>query len=134
VIAPRDTSAITFANAQAMVDSIWADMELRHPPKVERLARQSRSVLGRASRLALHLPRHLPSWCLLHELAHAMTATHDGWNDGHGPVFMGVYIQLLERYMRLPAACLAASAAEAGLEVDRQARPSFLDPPVVAPD
>jgi len=34
-------------------------------------------------------------WCLLHELAHAMTSHVDGRSDGHGPLFMGVYVNLL---------------------------------------
>jgi hypothetical protein len=33
-----------------------------------------------------------------------MTSTHDGASDGHGPRFMGLYLQLLDRYLRLPAA------------------------------
>ena len=37
-VAPRDPSSITFAQAQGMVDAIWAEMGLRFPPKVERSA------------------------------------------------------------------------------------------------
>jgi hypothetical protein len=33
----------------------------------------------------------LSSWCLLHEIAHAMSSTYDGLSDGHGPVFVGLY-------------------------------------------
>ena len=33
-VAPRDPSSIAFAQAQGMVDAIWADMGLRFPPKV----------------------------------------------------------------------------------------------------
>jgi hypothetical protein len=32
--APRDSSSVAFAQAQGMVDVIWADMSLQFPPKV----------------------------------------------------------------------------------------------------
>lgn len=92
IIAPRDRSLVRFAAAHGMVDAIWAEQGLRFPPKVERLPRQARTTLADASRLCIRLPEHVPSWCILHELAHAMTTTHDDVSDGHGPLFMGVYV------------------------------------------
>ena len=88
-IAPRDPSSIEFARAPGMIEVIWAEMGLRFPPKVEPLPVQARSTVGDASRLSIRLAASSPSWCLLHELAHAMTSTHDGHSDGHGPTFMG---------------------------------------------
>ncbi len=125
VVAPHDPTQLGFDAAQGMVDAIWSDWGLRYPPKVERLPRQARRRLADASRLTLRLPDRLPSWCLLHELAHAMTTTHDGRSDGHGPIFMGVYLQLLERYLRLDPAPLRRSLAEAGIAVAQDARPVF---------
>ena len=108
-VAPRDPSSIVFAQAQGVVDAIWAEMGLRFPPKVERLPRQARSTLADATRLSIRLNESNPSWYLLHELAHAMTSTHDGRSDGHGPVFMGLYAQLLIRYLRVPTDALLKS-------------------------
>jgi len=84
-IVPRDPSTIEFARAPGMVDAIWAEMGLRFPPKVEPLPVQARSTVADASRLSIRLAEVSPSWYLLHELAHAMTSTHDGNSDGHGP-------------------------------------------------
>ncbi len=128
VVAPRDASTIPFAAAQGMVDAIWAEMGLRHPPRVEPLPAQVRIRLADANRLTLRLPAATPSWCLLHELAHAMTTTHDGESDGHGPRFVGVYLQLLCRYLRLDRDGLLRSLAEAGIAADPAARPVFVDP------
>ena len=64
-----------FAQAQGMVDAIWAEMGLRFPPKVEPLPRQARSTVADADRLTIRLADASPSWWLLHELAHAMTST-----------------------------------------------------------
>ena len=105
-VAPRDPSSIAFAQAQGMVDAIWAEMGLRFPPKVEPLPRQARSTVADANRLSIRLADTSPSWWLLHELAHAMTSTYDGRSDGHGPKFMGLYAQLLTRYLRMPTDAL----------------------------
>lgn len=110
-----------------MVAAIWSELGLRYPPAVERLPRQSRCMAD-ATRLSIRLPPQFPSWCLLHELAHSLTSTHDGESDLHGPRFLGVYMRLLTRYMRLDPSDLAASAVKAGLSIDLDARPIFVDP------
>jgi hypothetical protein len=127
VVGPGDKTTIPFAAAQGMVDAIWADLDLRFPPKAEALPKQSRRLQADASRLRIRLPPSFPSWLLLHELAHALTSSHDGVSDGHGPAFMGVYIRLLVRYARLPEAELLQSAEAAGIRVTRDATPSFID-------
>jgi hypothetical protein len=126
-IAPHDRTSIAFGQAQRMVDAIWAEMGLRFPPKVDRLPRQARCTMADATRLSIRLPQSSPSWCLLHELAHALSSTHDGISDGHGPVFVGLYAQMLARYMRVPFEELAQSLATFGIEVDLTAKPVFED-------
>ena len=110
-----------------MVAAIWSDMELRHPPAVERLPRQATATLASANRLSLFLPDRIPAWCLLHEIAHAMSTMHDGRSAGHGPIFMGLYARMLIRYLRFDEAGLLASVREASISIDRDARPVFLD-------
>jgi hypothetical protein len=126
-VAPLDGSTIPFAAAQGMVDAIWQELGLRYPPRVEPLPAQVRTRLADANRLVIRLPAATPSWCLLHELAHALTTTMDGQSDLHGANFVGVYVQLLGRYLRLDEAGLLRSLAAAGIEVAADARPAFLD-------
>ena len=57
-----------------------------------------------------------------------MSTTDDGRSDGHGPVFMGLYVRLLVRYLRLDEAWLLASLQDAGISIERDACPVFLDP------
>ena len=64
---------------------------------------------------------------LLHELAHAMTSTAEGDNDGHGPRFVGLYLRLLARHARMPEEELARSLRAAGIAFNPEARPVFLD-------
>ena len=126
-MAPCDPTTLPFSAAQAMVDAIWSDMSLRYPPAVASLPRQARSTIARADRLSILLPDLTPSWCLLHELAHAMTSHADGRSDGHGPLFIGIYVQLLARYLRLDRLMLVNSLRDASIEILRDARPVFVD-------
>ncbi len=126
MVAAADRGVVPFATAQGMVDAIWSELGLLYPPKVERLPRQARRLQADGSRLRLRLPDVIPSWLLLHELAHALSSTDAGASDGHGPDFMGLYVQLLARYLRLPGADLVASAIAAGLAIHPDARPRFV--------
>jgi hypothetical protein len=111
-----------------MVNAIWSDMDLRYPPAVARLSRRATTTVDSATRLSLWLPDRTPAWCLLHEIAHAMSTTVDGRSDGHGPVFMGLYVRMLVRYLRVDEPFLLASLRDAGIGIARDARPVFLDP------
>jgi hypothetical protein len=126
-VAPRDPSSTAFAHAQSMVDAIWGEMGLRFPPKVEPLPRQARLTVADATRLSIRLADSSPSWWLLHEPAHAMSTTHDGQSDSHGPVFMGLYARLLVRYLRVPIDALLTSLTAGGIEAYMQAEPVFID-------
>jgi hypothetical protein len=126
-VAPCDPTTLPFPAARAMVDAIWSDMGLSYPPAVVPLPPQASKTIGRADRLSVALAEETPSWCLLHELAHAMTSHADGRSDAHGPVFMGVYVRLLERYLRLDVQLLSDSLRAAGIEFFRDARPVFVD-------
>ena len=108
-----------------------AEFGLRFPPKVEYLPRQARSTVADATRLSIRLTESSPSWWLLHELAHAMTSTADGQSDGHGPKFMGLYVKLLGRYLRLPVDASLMSLEAADIEVDMRGEPIFVDGPPV---
>ena len=126
-VAPYDPTTIVLAQAQGMVDAIWTELGLRFPPKVEPLPRQARSTMADANRHTIRLGDTCPSWWLLHELSHSLTSTHDGYSDGHGAKFMGLYVQLLTRYLRLPMDALLTSVRAAGIAIDHHAAPVFLD-------
>jgi hypothetical protein len=110
-----------------MVNAIWSDMDLRYPPAVTPLSRQATATVARADRLSISLADYTPSWCPLHELAHAMTSHADGRSDGHGPIFVGIYVRLIERYLRLDLQMLVDSLQAAGFEIACDARPVFVD-------
>lgn len=126
VVAPLDRSVVPFERMQAIVDHVWMAEGLRWPPRM-RPRKATRVTLATGSRLAIEAPESLPSWVLLHEIAHAMTSTADGRGAGHGPDFVGIYVQLLVRHCRLDQAVLAETLAHDGIRWNPQAAPSFLD-------
>jgi len=127
VVAPRDSSFVSFPEAQSMVNAIWSEQGLKHPPKVEPLSPQATSTMASAGRLSISLPERTPSWCLLHEIAHSMTSTMDGESDGHGGLFMGVYVRLLARYLRLDPAELVRSVRSENIQIEPNASAVFRD-------
>ncbi len=127
IIAPHDSTFVDYARAQSMVDAIWTETGLKYPPAVEPLPSQSSATLASATRLSIFLPTQIPSWCLLHEIAHAMTSDVDGSSDGHGPIFMGVYLKLIARYLRLDPDRLLESAEVNGITVASDVSPTFVD-------
>ncbi len=133
VVAPRDRSLVPHARLQALVDHVWAAEGLRWPPRIRPLPKAARRTVARATRTAIEAPEELPSWVLLHEIAHAMTSDAEGRSDGHGPRFTGLYLRLLVRHARLDAALLEVSLAEAGIPWERDARPLFLEPGFLEP-
>ncbi len=56
-----------------------------------------------------------------------MTTGAGGRSDRHGPIFIGVYVRLLVRYLRLDAADLVRSWLDEGIELAPDARPVLLD-------
>jgi hypothetical protein len=129
VVAPLGGGVVEFAAAQPMVDAIWSELGLRFPPQVVPLPHQARRRMADADRLRLRLPPSSPPWVLLHELAHCLTSTAEGASNGHGADFIGLYLQLLVRYLRMDREALIASLRQAGIAVNPAARPAFLDAP-----
>ena len=125
-MAPRDRSLVPFGQLQGLVDHVWRQEGLAWPPRVRPLAKQARRTMARATRLAIEAPAQLATWILLHELAHAMSSTAEERSDGHGPIFVGLYLKLLVDYARMPRDVLEASLARARIAWDPAAKPVFL--------
>jgi hypothetical protein len=115
VVAPRDRGLVPFARLQSLVDHVWAEEGRRWPPRIRPLPKQARRTVARATRTAIEAPAELPSWVLLHEIAHALTADVDGVHAGHGPDFVAAYLRLLEKHARLDRAMLEQSLNAAGI-------------------
>ena len=126
VIAPRAPGVVSFGGAQGMVNAIWAERGLKYPPAVVRLPKQARATVACSTRLEIFLPEKTPSWCLLHEVAHAMSSTAEGHSNGHGKLFMGLYLQLIVQYFRMDGAELKISVNDHGIESCSEAEPLFL--------
>jgi hypothetical protein len=115
VVAPRDQSRVPFGQLQSLVDHVWQDAGRHFPPRVKPLPKQARRTVTRATRTTIECPAELPSWVLLHEIAHALIADVDGNGLDHGPDFVRAYVDLLVRHARMDRALLEETALAAGL-------------------
>lgn len=115
IVAPRDRSLVPFARLQALVDHVWQAEGRHFPPRLRPLPKQARRTVARATRTTIEAPAELPSWVLLHEIAHALTGDVDGNGLDHGPDFVAAYLRLLVTHARLDRAELEASLREAGI-------------------
>lgn len=125
VIAPLAPGVVSFGEAKGMVNAIWAETGLKYPPAVEPLPKQARVTVASANRLVIFLPGTTASWCLLNEIAHAMTSTAEGNSHGHGKIFMGIYVQLILRYLKIEVNTLMHTLDNLGVELNSDARPLF---------
>jgi len=122
-IKPHDKSSVPFDQIQSIVNYVWQGEGLQYPPLVEPLPKQVKRHSADALRTVVRFGETTPTWIILHELSHSMTSLHDGYSNHHGALFLGVYIKLAAKYLRLDLETLFASAEAAGLEVSRTAIP-----------
>ncbi len=91
------TSSVTLDECRELVHAIWAAHapDEVSPPQVILWRSKLRST-GNHKKIRLSLD-HLNSIVTLHEAAHALLSAA-GSNESHGPLFMRLYLELLERY------------------------------------
>jgi hypothetical protein len=123
IVAPLDKTIVSFDNIKQIVNYVWQDEGLEYPPLVERLPPQTRRKCGDATRTKIRFQEATNTWIILHELAHAMSATHDHRSNLHGALFMGLYLRLLQRYLKVD---LIDSVIASGIVVTKDAKPVFV--------
>ena len=115
---------LTLAEAQDWVDFIWANLGRQHPPVVSVNKRYKTKSTGWRLKLEM-MPNMLTHSILIHELTHAIY--NDGtWDsellqtdsDGHGPLFVGSYVNLLIRFMKFNLTVMQYTLNEAKIDVD----------------
>ena len=124
-VAPHDKNPVPFAQIDSIVRHVWASEGLMYPPLVEKMPTRNK-LAGDGCRTMLRFQSPTYTWIVLHEISHALTAECDGRTNKHGALFMGMYCQLLQRYLHLNIAELAETAQQAGLRVKLDATPVFI--------
>jgi hypothetical protein len=122
-VAPHDKTIVLFDNIQSIVNYVWADFGLEHPPLVGKQFHK-KTTKADATRLVVRFGEKTHTWIILHELSHSATSLCSGESNHHGSLFMGIYLQLLHRYLHLD---LIESAKQAGLHIKEDAIPVFLE-------
>lgn len=123
----KDTSKIPHANAQGLIDYIWTQEGLLYPPRVEVLDKRTTRWAGKANRRNIWLPEYTTNSVIIHELSHSMTCNVDDVSDGHGKQYVGVYMKMLDKYMKVPMPMLMYTAQKHGVQYDITTKPWCVD-------
>jgi hypothetical protein len=125
-IAHFDVKPVPFNQVQAIIDYVWAQEGLEYPPQAELLPKNATGRAGDATRTKVRFRESTYTWIILHELAHSLTSNIEYESNHHGSLFMGMYIQLLNRFLKIPYDVMRDSAEASGLEVKPDAKPIFI--------
>ena len=127
-VLPHDLTPVPFEQIESIVAYVWRSEGLQFHPMVEKLPKNCRKC-GDATRLVIRFNANGPTktWIILHEVSHSLTSTAEGNNNWHGALFMGMYCQLLHRYLKLDFNKLVESAREHKIHVAPDAKPVFME-------
>jgi hypothetical protein len=95
IVSPRCHTIVPFAASQQYINGVWLANGWTRPPQAVPMPKQVRNTVASATHGEIRLRDVCAGWIILHELAHALT------DDRHGPNFVGMYIDLLERVEKL---------------------------------
>lgn len=130
VVSPRDTIRIPLDRIQGLVNYIWRAEGLEYPPVVEPLHTND-TAGGRGCRTRVRFPEHgTYTWIVIHELAHAMNSSifseEDAEiNDIHGPNFVGIYVNLINKYLKIDLMLLLGSIKAHKIKINHNAKPTM---------
>lgn len=127
VIAPKGGAFVAYDDAQNLVNFIWEAEGLKYPPQICRLDPRNTTAEATGGRFEVHIRDRVQTWVILHELAHSMTSNIHDQTVAHRAPWVGVYMNLVVKYLGIPLLVLAATATRMGVEYDVTARPVFLD-------
>jgi hypothetical protein len=126
-IGRKDRHTVDINTARGIVKHVWQAEGLDYPPFVEEFGRNVRSKNGDSNRFRIRLQKRVPTWVVLHEVAHSLNSTIDDVGDRHGPNYLGIYMWLLTKYGGFDLPLLMYTATQAGLEFNLNARFVLLD-------
>lgn len=118
---------VKFEHAQAIVDHIWTSEGLKYPPTVQAFETNVRKWAGTANRLEIRLQPIVTTKTIVHEVAHSMTTNIDHESAMHGPLFVGMYAKLLNKYMGVDLFHILQTCAVEKIDIDITASPIFVD-------
>lgn len=117
VVGPRCPTIVPFCNGQTYVNGVWLAQGWLKPPQVIPMSRRATKAVAWASHGQVALPDKVAGWIVLHELAHSLT------DDKHGPNFVGMYIDLLERVEGLSRLMTMFTLKQAGIDFNLGVQP-----------
>lgn len=134
VLAPHDRVNLDPRTAQVVCNHVWSETGLLHPPKIT----YQRGLSGaHANRLEITVGDTLPHHWLFHEMAHCMDQSVEtavgatamrpdsevSGGSYHDENWLGLYVNMLDRYLNLPKLWLYGTLRDHGLTVSYAPKP-----------
>jgi hypothetical protein len=125
----RPQKLFDFPEIQKYVNFVWHDMGLVHPPKVVPMNTRVTRWAGTANRIEIDLPEKEKSTqgTILHEIAHSMTSGVGGLTHQHDSRYVGVYMELLIKYMGFDRFFLWYSAEKEKVQFEKFSKPAIVN-------
>lgn len=115
---------VPFSKISEVVNDVWAKMGLMYPPLVKEMPKQNTTKMADATRFVLRFGEDGCCYrIILHEIAHAMTSKVEGVSHQHNEVFVGMYMVLMDRFMKLDPNMLYQSAEMCGVKFTKNEKP-----------
>jgi len=116
-----ENKQLSFDECVSLVNKVWKD-HFPHVPVPSVAVSRGRTSYGSSHRITLSQNHGMNSWIVLHEACHSLTHFHSfrpkiGPCLAHGAEFLRLLINLVSRYLHVPAGPLRASARAARLPV-----------------
>lgn len=124
----KNNPSFPLEKIQEKVNEIWAAMGLIGPPEVQALPINTK-WLGTGTRMVVKFRKNHPTTLdtILHELAHAMCGSINGAGHKHDEHFVGVYMELMIKFMDIDRFYLWFTADKAKLQYEKFAKPKIMD-------
>jgi hypothetical protein len=116
-----DRNPISLSGVKPIVSYVWNNEGLKYPPTIEKLTRGKN--LGEGCRYVVRFRDPTYTWIVLHELAHSMTSTINDMSNYHGAFFVGMYMRLLNKYLKIPLDRLIYEANRYRLKYELDVKP-----------
>jgi hypothetical protein len=119
---------VPFREIQEYVNTVWEGFGLKHPPRVALLPKQARIKCADATRTVVRFEAHgATEIVILHELAHSMTTGIGALGHQHNEYFVGMFMTLIERVLKINLNVLWYTAQKANVKFDCFTKPRIVD-------
>jgi len=117
VVGPWDSQLLTDNDEiQDFINFVWVNEGFQNPPRVKDARKNSRTATGSRTEVVFP-PESKKRWIILHELSHSLNRIGYVECDRHGPNFVKIYVNLLEKHLYMNRLMLLYTLKESKIDI-----------------